>query len=88
MPRQDEAEAATGQTDPQHELGRILIVLDGEKWFIRHVYFIEHKLDFNRKLYHCDGNLGGPFACIEDAVKAATEILHDDQRTVPNKLSA
>jgi len=55
---------------------RILIVLDGQRWWIRHICLIEHKLDFNRMLYHSDRNLGGPFDSVEEAVAAAKEMLY------------
>jgi len=81
MPRRSEAKSTVRQTDFRESTEQILIVIEGEDWFIRHVYFIEHKLDLSRKLYHCDRNLGGPFGSIEDAVKAAKEILHGAQRS-------
>jgi hypothetical protein len=55
---------------------RILIVFDGQSWWIRHIYLIEHKLDFNRKLYHSDRSLGGPFCSVEEAVAEAKEMLY------------
>ena len=63
------------KTDPSAGPERILIVFDGQSWSIRHIYLIEHKLDFNRKLYHSDRSLGGPFDSVEEAVTAAKEIL-------------
>ena len=58
-------------TDPKG----ILIVFDGQRWYIQHLFLIEHKLDFNRKLYHTDRNLGGPFGSVEETVEAAQQIL-------------
>jgi len=64
-----------GKTETSADSERILIVLDGERWWIRHIYLIEHQLDFNRKLYHSDRTLAGPFDSIEEAVAAAKEML-------------
>ena len=64
------------KTEPSADRERILIVFDGERWWIRHIYLIEHKLDFNRKLYHSDRSLGGPFGSVEEAVAAAKEMLY------------
>lgn len=72
------ASGPTGQSDPREERERILIVSEGEEWFIRHIYFIEHKLDFKRTVYHCDRNLAGPFLSVEDAVSACDQILHGE----------
>ena len=74
MTRLNEVEPTASQSSPREEREQILIVSEGEKWFIRHIAFIEHKLDFKRNVYHCDGNLGGPFASVEDAVRAAKQI--------------
>jgi len=63
-------------TDAMADPGRILIVFDDQRWWIRHIYLIEHKLDFNRKLYHSDRSLGGPFDSVEEAVAAAKEMLY------------
>jgi hypothetical protein len=79
MPGLNEAKAVVRQTDPREEPVGILIVSDAEGWFVRQVYFIERKLDFNRRLYHSDRSLGGPFESIEDAVTAAKQILYGDQ---------
>lgn len=63
-------------TDTMADPERILIVFDGQRWWIRHIYLIEHKLDFNRKLYHSDRSLGGPFGSVEAAIAAAKEMHH------------
>ena len=65
------------KTDPSAGPERILIVFEGQKWWIRHIYLIEHKLDFNRMVYHSDRSLGGPFGSVEEAVAAAKEMLYD-----------
>ena len=78
MTRLNAVEPTASQSSPREEREQILIVREGEKWFIRHIYFIEHKLDFNRNVYHCDRNLGGPFVSVEDAVSAAKQILHGE----------
>lgn len=80
MSERSEAKAAGRQTDPREQPERILIVIDGEQWLIRHICFIEHKLDFKRVVYHCDGDLGGPFGSIKDALTAAKQILHGARR--------
>jgi hypothetical protein len=54
----------------------MLIVFDGKRWWIRHIYLIEHKLDFNRMVYHSDRSLGGPFGSVEEAVAGAKEMHH------------
>ena len=64
------------KTEPSADPERILIIFDGQRWWIRHVYLIEHKLDFNRMVYHCDRSLGGPFGSVEEAVAPAKEMLH------------
>jgi len=64
------------QTEPSADPERILIVLDGQMWWIRHIYLIEHKLDFNRMVYHSDRSLGSPFGSVKEAVAAANEMLH------------
>ena len=64
--------------NPEH----ILIVFDGEEWFLRRIYLVEHKLDFNRKLYHSDRSLGGPFGSVEEAVAAAKEMLYGARQRV------
>jgi hypothetical protein len=64
------------ETDPSASPERILVVFDGQKWWIRHIYLIEHKLDFNRMVYHSDRSLGGPFGSVEEAVAAAKEMLY------------
>jgi hypothetical protein len=73
------------QTEPSADPERILIVLDGQMWWIRHIYLIEHKLDFNRKLYHSDRGLGGPFGSVEEAVAAAKEMLQGARRKVSTR---
>jgi hypothetical protein len=64
------------KTDPSASPERILIVFEGQKWWIRHIYLIEHKLDFNRMVYHSDRSLGGPFGSVEEAVAAAKEMIY------------
>ena len=68
------------KTEPAADPERILIVYEGERWCIRHIYLIEHKLDLNRKLYHSDRSLGGPFGSINEAIEMAKEILHGAPR--------
>jgi hypothetical protein len=72
-------------TDPSVGPERILIVFDGQKWCVRHVYIIEHKLDFNRTLYHSDRSLGGPFGSVEEAVAAAKKMLRGALRKVSTR---
>ena len=64
------------KNEPSADPERILIVFDGQKWWIRHIYLIEHKLDFNRMVYHSDRSLGGPFGSVEEAVAGAKEMHH------------
>lgn len=65
------------ETDPSASPERILIVFDGHKWWIRQICLIEHKLDFNRMVYHSDRSLAGPFGSVEEAAAAAKEMLYD-----------
>lgn len=37
---------------------RIVIVFDGEAWFVRHIRVIEHDLDRDEKVYRCDRPIG------------------------------
>jgi hypothetical protein len=54
--------------------GRILIVFDGESWFLRRVHAVEHDLDRDFKVYHCDEHLGGPFGSLGKAAAAAKKL--------------
>jgi len=74
-------------TDPSVGPERILIVFDGQKWCIRHIYIIEHKLDFNRMVYHSDRSLGGPFESVDEAVAAAKEMLHGSRHTPSTRIA-
>jgi len=65
-----------GNADPSAGPERILIVFDGQRWWIRHIHLIEHKLDFNRMVYHSDRSLGGPFNSVEESVASANEMLY------------
>jgi hypothetical protein len=47
---------------------RVLFVFDGTAWFIRRLRAIEHELDTDEKLYHCDKHLGGPYTTLESAM--------------------
>lgn len=49
---------------------RRLVVFDGTAWFVRRVRTIEHNLDLDEKVYHCDKHLGGPFKTAAQAVKS------------------
>jgi len=49
---------------------RVVIVCDGEHWFIRRLVAIHHDLDTDTKNYHCDKHLGGPYESVEEAVQA------------------
>ena len=75
------------KTEPSADPERILIVLDGQRWWIRNICLIEHKLDFNRKLYHSDRSLGGPFGSVEEAVAAAKEMLQGARRKVSTRIA-
>lgn len=47
---------------------RALIVFDGKAWFVRRVRAIEHALDVDEKVYHCDAHLSGPHDTVDEAV--------------------
>lgn len=49
---------------------RILIVFDGDCWFIRRVRASEHDAARDEKVYRCDEHLGGPFGTLDEAVAA------------------
>ena len=49
---------------------RMLIVFDGNYWFIRYVRVIEHDLEKDEKVYRCDAPLGGMHRTLDDAVAA------------------
>jgi len=65
--------------EPSADPERILIVLDGQWWCIRHIYLIEHKLDLDRMVYRSDRSLGGPFGSVEEAVAGAKEMHYGVQ---------
>ena len=48
---------------------RIAIVCDGKSWFVRRIATIEHNLDRDEMIYHCDMPLGGPFQSLDDAAQ-------------------
>jgi len=48
---------------------RVLIVFDGEAWFVRRVRAIEHDLDLDEKVYRCDDALGGRCDTLDAACK-------------------
>jgi hypothetical protein len=54
---------------------RVLIVFDGEKWYIRNVALIEHDLSRNFKVYHCDKHLGGGYATLDKAVAVTKSLI-------------
>jgi hypothetical protein len=49
---------------------RVVIVCDGHAWFTRRLAVIQHDLDRNEKVYHCDRHLGGPYKSAKEAVRA------------------
>lgn len=56
---------------------RILVVFDGEAWFVRRVAMIEHDIDRDMKVYHCDQHLGGPFPSLDGAVVRVNQLIRD-----------
>jgi hypothetical protein len=54
--------------EPSVEARRVVIVFDGQAWYVRHLAVIEHNLTRDEKVYHCDAHFGGPFTDIDEAV--------------------
>lgn len=53
---------------------RVLIVCDGEAWFIRRVTATIHDGYHDEMVYRCDQPLGGPFSDVLQAVDALAKI--------------
>lgn len=54
---------------------RVLIVFDGEAWFVRRVRLIQHNLTDDEKIYHCDLPIGRRFDSLDEAVVCAKEAM-------------
>lgn len=51
---------------------RVAIVSDDDgKWYVRRIRVVEHALDRDEKVYHCDKHLGGPFTTLGEAAAVA-----------------
>lgn len=59
---------------------RILLVFDGNAWFIRHVRTIEHDLTKDEKVYRCDVHLGGPFTDLGEAAGMLVRLVEDYEK--------
>ncbi len=59
---------------------RLLIVCDGDAWFVRRLVSITHDLDRNEKVYRCDKPIGGPCTTLAAAVAVveATDCALED----------
>jgi hypothetical protein len=66
---------------------RILIVFDGQKRCIRHIYIIEHKLDFQPHGIPQRSESGWLFSSVEEAVAAAKEMLSDTRHTPSTRIA-
>jgi hypothetical protein len=55
-------------------MANVLIVRNRGKWYSRRVRCVEHRLDVDEKVYHCDQPLTGPHKTAEQALRA----LRDD----------
>lgn len=73
MPSKPSADKAG---EARRERPRILIVFDGEAWFVRKVRLIEHDLSRDEKVYRCDEHLGGPHKTLGSAVADAELLIH------------
>lgn len=55
---------------------RVLIVFDGEAWFVRRVRLIEHDGVRDEKVYRCDKPISGPHLSLANAAdEAITYVL-------------
>ena len=54
---------------------RVLIVYDGESWFVRRVASTMHDGIRNEKVYTCDKHLGGPYPTLGCVPMVLDEIL-------------
>lgn len=48
---------------------RILVVFDGDSWFVRRVRVIEHDLTKDEKVYRCDAPIGGAYKSLAEAIR-------------------
>lgn len=55
---------------------RVLLVCDGEAWFVRHVRSIVHDGDRDEMVYHCDEHLAGPLA-LEEARAVMKKLVQE-----------
>jgi len=54
---------------------RVVIVFDGECWFLRRLVCIEHALNRDEKIYYCDKHIGGPYATLESLASSHESLL-------------
>lgn len=54
---------------------RIAVVLNEGKWFLRRIASVHQDDTRGEMVYHCDENLGGPFASLNDAAGALEAYL-------------
>ena len=54
---------------------RVLIVSDGEAWFVRRVRSTVHDLSADEIVYFCDRPIGGRHASLEEATEALRAYL-------------
>jgi hypothetical protein len=54
---------------------RILIVCDGESWFVRRVAYNVENWTRGEMIYHCDKHIGGPFKSLSGAVAATRKAV-------------
>jgi hypothetical protein len=59
---------------------RVLIVFDGESWYVRRVVAIIEHLDIGEKEYRCDAHLGGPYHTLPKATTVAKKELRKLRR--------
>jgi len=58
------------------KLPRLLIVCDGEAWYVRRLVTITHDLERDEKNYRCDKPIGSRCATLAEAV-AVVEALEE-----------
>jgi hypothetical protein len=64
---------------------RLLIVCDGDRWYVRRLVTITHDLASDEKIYRCDAPIGGACKTIAEAVRVAKAAARAGRATVLRK---
>lgn len=59
-----------GNVAPERTHRTLIVVSDGDTWFVRRVRTTVHDLDRDEMVYRCDSPLGGPFASAQEALES------------------